>query len=957
MMTWFVRIFGLLFIAATMPASAAELPKEPQLRIDGGMHTGLVRRLDVSADGKILVTGSEDKTVRVWSLPDGGLLRTLRLPTAPGDVGKVFAVALSPDGKLVAAGGWDDIDLSTSLDYFVYIFDRETGHILRRLGPHPQVIDELAFSPDGKRLAVGMGAQGGVTVWDTDQWRQVMADNDYGETVNGIAFSQGGEMAVGSHDGKLRLYSAKLEPMVRTPAPSGGKVESLAFSPNGQKLVVGYFGTMAVDILDARDLNLLYRADTGGLDIGDLGAVAWSQDGQVIFATGDYYTRGGKEERMLMFAWGDEGRGERLSVDAASNTVMDLKSMPDGGAVLASADHSFTVYDGQGNIVLRKTGIAADMRGELGEAFTVSDDSTRVRFGLGIEGLDPWLFDVSALRFAAAPKSSRDLKLANVKKLRVDNWNGGDNPTVAGASLKLDANETSRSLAIESDGESLVLGTDWALRRYTKKGTQLWSRAVPEIPWGLNITAKDQVLVAAHTDGTIRWYRLADGVELLALFVNAVDKRWIAWTPTGYYAASPGGEDLMGWQVNRGFDETPDFFPASQFHDRFYRPDIVREILAELDEDRAISKANAAAKRPDRKEDIANALPPVIEIVNPGEGASVTETVVTLSYRVRTPNGEAPDEIEVLIDGRPQGQRGASVVTDDDTQSLDVTIPARDVEISLIAKQGEAVSVPARVALKWAGAPSEDQIKRKLYAVFVGVSDYDKAGLKLNFADDDARDFSQSQTAQIGTLYDAVEVKLLTDKEASAENIRSALGWLEDKVGPEDIGLLFMAGHGITDAKQRFYFLPVGGDPEDLRSTAIGESEIREAISSLAGKAMFFIDACHSADSLKGDVAQADVTGVVNRMARADSGVIMFASSGGNELSLERADWNNGAFTEALLQGLTGGADYEKDGNISTAELNLWLTTQVKKLTQNRQNAVMVKPDTVPDFSIARLKQ
>lgn len=47
----------------------------------------------------------------------------------------------------------------------------------------------------------------------------------------------------------------------------------------------------------------------------------------------------------------------------------------------------------------------------------------------------------------------------------------------------------------------------------------------------------------------------------------------------------------------------------------------------------------------------------------------------------------------------------------------------------------------------------------------------------------------------------------------------------------------------------------------------------------------------------------------------------------------------------------------EKDGNISTAELNLWLTTQVRKLTQNRQNAVMVKPDTVPDFSIARLKQ
>lgn len=954
-MNWLTRLLGLLLGLSTLAAAAGELPSEPMLRIDGGMHTASIRRLDVSADGKILVTGSEDKTVRVWSLPDGRLLKTLRLPTAPDDVGKVFAVALSPDAKFVAMGGWDDVD-NTSLDYYVYIFDRQTGHLLSRLGPHPQVIDELTFSRDGKRLAVGMAGQAGIVVWDTADWQPVMADDDYGEQVNGIAFSSTGEMAVTSHDRGLRLYGANSELIWRIYGPSNERTEGIAFSPDGSKLAVGYVGTMAVDILDAKTTRLLYQADTTGLDIGDLAAVAWSDDGQTIFAAGDYYTRGGVE-RMQMFAWSNEGRGERMAVDAAGNTVMDIRAMPDGGAALADANGGFTVYGAKGDIVLRKTSIAADLRGELGENFTVSEDGARVRFGLGVEGLEPWLFDMATLRFADSPEPPGDLKPANVTKLAVENWNSADNPTVSGAPLELDANETSRALAIEEDGESLVLGTNWSLRRYTKKGTPLWSHAVPAIPWGLNITAKDQLLIAAHTDGTIRWYRLADGAELLALFVNAVDKRWIAWTPTGYYAASPGAEDLIGWHVNRGYDEAPDFFPASQFHDRFYRPDIVREVFNTYDEGAAIKAANAKAKRPDRKEEITDALPPVIEIVNPGEGTSVTEPLVTLSYRVRTSDGKPADAIEVLIDGRPQGQRGAAIVNEDDSQSLDVTIPPRDVEVSLIAKQRDAVSVPARVKLKWAGPPSEDEIKRKLYAVFVGVSDYEKAGLKLSFADDDARDFAASEAAQKGTLYETAEIKLLTDKDASAENIRGALGWLEDKVGPEDVGLLFMAGHGITDAKQRFYFLPVGGDPEDLRSTAIGESEIREAISSLAGKVLFFIDACHSADSLKGDVAQPDVTAVVNRMARADSGVIMFASSGGNELSLERADWNNGAFTETLLAGLAGAADYEKDGNISTAELNLWLTTQVKKLTQNRQNAVMLKPDTVPDFSVARLKQ
>lgn len=955
-MTWLIRLFGLLFIGLTTAALAAELPKEPQLRIDGGMHTATIRRLDVSADGKILVTGSEDKTVRVWSLPDGQLLRTLRLPVAPGDPGKVYAVAISPDGKLVAAGGFDDVD-ETSLDYYVYIFDRQTGQLLRRFGPHGQVIDELTFSPDDQRLAVGLGGQAGFVLWDMAEGRQILSDNEYGEAVNGVAFSPAGDIAVSSHDGKLRLYSASLEPLIRTPAPSGERPEGIAFSPDGSKLAIGYVGAMALDILNSSDLSLLYQADTKGLDIGDVAAVAWSADGQTVFAAGDYYTRGGKEERMQTFAWGDQGRGKRRAFDAAGNTVMDIKATPQGGAAIADANGGFTVYDAKGDIVLRKTSAAADFRGELGKAFTVSEDGTRVRVGIGIEAEDPWLFDAMTLRFTESPKPPGDLKPANVTKLKVENWNSADdNPTVNGAPLQLDPNDRSRSLAIEEDGETLVLGTNFALRRYTKKATVLWRLGVPAIPWGVNITAKDQLLITANTDGTIRWYRLADGAELLALFVNAVDKRWIAWTPTGYYAASPGGEDLIGWQVNHGFDEAPDFFPASQFHDQFYRPDIVREVFETFDEGQAITAANAKAKRPNRKDTITDALPPVIDIVNPVGGTAVSEPLVTFSYRVRTPDGKAPDEIEVLIDGRPQGQRGAAVVTDDDTQSLDITIPARDVEVSLIAKQGDAVSVPARVKLKWAGPPSEDQIKRKLYAVFVGVSDYDKAGLKLNFADDDARDFSQSEASQKGRLYETADIKLLTDKQATAENIRSGLGWLEDKVGPEDIGLLFMAGHGITDAKQRFYFLPVGGDPEDLRSTGISESEIREAISSVAGKVVFFIDACHSADSLKGDAAQADVTGVVNRMARADSGVIMFASSGGNELSLERSDWKNGAFTEALLQGITGGADYEKDGDISTAELNLWLTTQVKKLTQNRQNAVMVKPDTVPDFSIARLR-
>ena len=83
------------------------------------MHTATIKRISLTADGRMMATGSDDKTVRLWSLPDGKLLRTLRPPIGPGNDGKVYAVALAPDGSWVAAGGWDTlapIERRTSFD-------------------------------------------------------------------------------------------------------------------------------------------------------------------------------------------------------------------------------------------------------------------------------------------------------------------------------------------------------------------------------------------------------------------------------------------------------------------------------------------------------------------------------------------------------------------------------------------------------------------------------------------------------------------------------------------------------------------------------------------------------------------------------------------------------------------------------------------------------------------------
>ena len=154
----FMRIIASIFLGLALAgaARAEDLPDQrPMLRIEPGMHTTGINRIGVDAACTRMVTGSDDKTARLWALPEGGrgrptLLRTLRVPIGDGNEGKVYAVALSPDGKWVAAGGWD---ASYSIDntMAVYIFEAATGQLVTRLGGFDSVIYHLAFSPDGSR--------------------------------------------------------------------------------------------------------------------------------------------------------------------------------------------------------------------------------------------------------------------------------------------------------------------------------------------------------------------------------------------------------------------------------------------------------------------------------------------------------------------------------------------------------------------------------------------------------------------------------------------------------------------------------------------------------------------------------------------------------------------------------------------------------------------------------------
>jgi len=117
------------------PTEAPASPK-PFPAIEAGMHTAIINRIAVDRAGRWAVTASDDKTARVWDLRTGALLQVLRVPVGEGTEGMLYAVALSPDGELVALGGWTD-PAGTS----IYLFDRTSGRLRQRLAGLPNVVN------------------------------------------------------------------------------------------------------------------------------------------------------------------------------------------------------------------------------------------------------------------------------------------------------------------------------------------------------------------------------------------------------------------------------------------------------------------------------------------------------------------------------------------------------------------------------------------------------------------------------------------------------------------------------------------------------------------------------------------------------------------------------------------------------------------------------------------------
>jgi WD40 repeat protein len=937
-------VLGLLIPCAS--AIAGDPPTEPILQLETGMHTAAIQGIGVDEQAHLLLTVSEDKTARLWSLGDGRLIRVLRPPIGIGNEGKLYSGALSPDGRIAAVAGHTGFQWNDSSS--IYLFDSGTGRMLRQLPGLPDDVWKLAFSPDGGLLAAGFYS-GGVHIWHATDWTPAWVDGAYGGQVYGLSFNKARELATSSYDGYLRIYDGgghlKL-PKVK--APGGARPFDVAFSPGGMQLAVGYDDNNRVDVLSGRDLRLLWSPDFKSFN-DVMAYVAWSADGKTLFAGNK--SADDKDKRFIR-VWSDMGRGAYHDASVARNTIHGLATLPQGDVAFATHYPEWGILRRTARIDLLHTAEIGDYRGAK-DKFRLSADGKEVRFDFARFGQRPAAFVLSDRHLLTDPPEKSGLISPNTSSqgMVVGHWNDDTAPTLNGVALKLYSYEPSRAVAV--NGEHLLLGAEWSLRMFDKAGSQIWSVDVPGTPWAVNITPDGRLAVAACGDGTIRWYRMKDGQELLALFPDADGKRWVAWTSQGYYDASVGGGEMIGWHINRGPDKEADFFPAAQFRDRFNRPDIVALVLDTLDVDEAVRQANATSGRKAPAK-VAESLPPIVKILAPSDLSSVAKSPIEVTYLVRSPTPATG--LTVQVDGRPVDTAPATPMMsgpDGSVASLLVDMPQHNAVISLVAANEKALSEAAIVHIGWQGA--KDWYKPDLYVLAVGVSKYKDESLNLMYPEKDAEDFVkviQPQEGE-GRLYSHVYYHDLPGEKANREEIRRGLSWLKKSTTARDIAVLFLSGHGQNDASGHYHYLPYDADLSDLDLTTIQDFEIEDFLAKVPGKVVAFLDTCFSGGLHPKGPTQPDVDKLANTLASAEKGIVVFTSSTGRQFSLERKEWNNGAFTKALVEAFKGGADYQRDRTISIAALEVYLARRVKELTGGEQSPTSAKPKTIPDFVIA----
>jgi uncharacterized caspase-like protein len=253
--------------------------------------------------------------------------------------------------------------------------------------------------------------------------------------------------------------------------------------------------------------------------------------------------------------------------------------------------------------------------------------------------------------------------------------------------------------------------------------------------------------------------------------------------------------------------------------------------------------------------------------------------------------------------------------------------------VTAFNKTGEIESLPVELKLTLKGGPAGG--KPTLHVLTLAIDKYRDGDLRLTYPKKDAEGLVEHLKAASGTLFREIKVHTLVDDSVRRAQIGALFDTLAATVQPEDVFVLYLAGHGVTDRDDgNYYFLPVDfryTDDKAVRQQALSNAFFQENLAKVrAGKSLVLLDTCNSGSFQAVKTRGIEEKTAMTRLVKATGRATLMASSSA-QVALEGYK-GHGVFTWTLIEGLKGKAA-DRDKQITVGSLADFVSETLPELT------------------------